>query len=234
MSRVPAKPTVANTRLTADKSDKSPSGPLGPHASGSVDLTASDSGAAIPARHLDSGLTDGSDASDESADDHMSLVVAPTNWIPPTGNSIADYRDWQNWEKWHWAWEFLRRNASFQAACKKDGRDEARIAQDYRLRRFKHFAQDYKVGKKPSFATGIHSIPKRAAFVERNKSGSGLATVSTLLFPAEVLIKFQLAPTRLAQLAAVKRQLKQAEKRLNSFLIGNLPQHGSRNELVTP
>ena len=37
------------------------------------------------------GLTDGSDASDESADDPTPTVVAPIRWSPPSGKRIAEY-----------------------------------------------------------------------------------------------------------------------------------------------
>lgn len=144
------------------------------------------------------GLTDGSDASDESADDPTPTVVAPIRWSPPSGKRIAEYLGWELWSKSRWAWEFLRRNGDFQKDCDAPRSYDA-IADKYRLRRFKHFAEGYAYGRKAKFASGIQSIPRREEFEKRITSSSSLETDCVHLLPSEVLIRFQLAPTRLAQ-----------------------------------
>lgn len=42
----------------------------------------------------------------------------PKRTTRPTGRSVAEYPDYTEWTFQRWAWEFLRRNATFQRACK--------------------------------------------------------------------------------------------------------------------
>jgi len=221
MSKIPAKPIAREGSGRPRKSVKSKSRPTSRSDIVSDDGDASDNGASDQVQPLDQELTAGSDASDESSDDPTSVDAVPEAWLRPSGKNISDYQDWDKWGKRKWAWQFLRRNEDFQRVClacpANDPLAETKIAETYRLRRFKHFAQEYPTGKKAKFATGIHSIPKRKEFEKRNQNGSGLEKITTVLFPSEVLIKFQLAPTRLAQGTSLDNQITRARRRLDAF-----------------
>ncbi|MBX3625025.1 MAG: hypothetical protein KF892_08450 [Rhizobacter sp.] len=162
--------------------------------------------------------TDGSDASDDSADDSsFNHAAERASWNRPSGQNSAEYLEWETWSQRRWAWEFLRRNDKFQDACDERWDDQRTIAQDFHITEFKHYRQEYAAGKKPKFAAGIHSIPRRADFVENNERSMDLVQVRATLSPSEVFIKFQLAPTRLAMKTSIDFQLEQARRRLESF-----------------
>lgn len=164
------------------------------------------------------GQTDGSDASDESSDDAPQQdPTPPTAWHRPSGRDAAAYAGWETWKPRRWAWEFLRRNKKFQSACDGETDERPVIALDFRLREFKEHRQEYAVGKKPRFAAGIRSFPKRAEFVKHIESDATLIEEKIELLPSEVLIRFQIAPMLLAEKTSLDYQLDQARRRLKSF-----------------
>lgn len=164
------------------------------------------------------GRTDGSDASDESSDDAPQQdPTTPTPWHRPSGKDAAAYAGWEAWKPRRWAWEFLRRNKKFQSACDDEADDRPIIANDFRLREFKDYRQDYAVGEKPRFAAGIHSFPTRAEFVKHIESNATLIEEKIDRLPTEVLIRFQIAPTVAAEKTVLDHQLGQARRRLEAF-----------------
>lgn len=170
------------------------------------------------------GFTDGSDASDESADDAARRDRSvPLSWNRPNGRDELKYPDWRKWSKQRWAWEFLRRNADFQRECQNGWDNESHTPWEFHLRKFKDYRQEYGDGEKPKFASIIRSFPTRETFSERAEHAQvddkavELAEIRTRLYPTEVLISFQIEPLLLAEETALRKQLAEAESRLKSF-----------------
>lgn len=67
----------------------------------------------------------------------------------PDGMDTKKYAGAKKWTNKRWAWEFLRRNTEFLAACKKlktqpSAEEEAGVAEKFGLLKFKNCAEPYK------------------------------------------------------------------------------------------
>ena len=60
----------------------------------------------------------------------------------PDGLSLDRYKGHEKWSYRRWAWEFLRRNEDFIAACdalNRNEKTEIEIAEEFHLADFKHY-----------------------------------------------------------------------------------------------
>lgn len=167
----------------------------------------------------------GSDAvSDQSTDDPAGRDQPPlghglpSTWQRPFGDDPAAYEGWAHWSRGQWAWEFLRRNDEFQRGCQDETHDSGTLAARFHLKRFKHFGDQYAQERKAAFRVGIRSFPRSKTFVKRLKAGKhDPEHFTTLLTSTEVLLKFQLAPTKRALNTSIARQCRQAEEKLQAL-----------------
>ncbi len=115
----------------------------------------------------------------------------------PDGMNPADYPGYESWSDRQWAWEFLRRNKRFRAACNKlkiipiksqKFKKKARqVASEFHLREFIHYTTPFKNGKDgPSFnpARVWSTIPH----------GSTSRTVNVQIKKGQVVVRFDLLP----------------------------------------
>lgn len=138
----------------------------------------------------------------------------------------VSYRGFLTWSPRRWAWEFLKRNPSFQAACDRLNTDDQdarkRIAYRFGLKQFKHYQEPYlrkveglSVGL-PSFLSASVAAKSNLRFANKREK-----TVSVTLQPHQVLLVFDLRGTLLnarsleAQIDAARRSL---ERRRTSLM----------------
>ena len=78
----------------------------------------------------------------------------------PDGTDVERYIGMEKWSYRRWAWEFLRRNEQFLAACKRansaESNDEkAKVAAEFGLKRYKPYTESFTgASGKPLFAAG--------------------------------------------------------------------------------
>jgi hypothetical protein len=73
----------------------------------------------------------------------------------PDGKDVSQYEKCERWSNVRWAWEFLRRNKEFRAACHKyrntpeNNRPQMgeRIAEEFHLKRFKNYTDSWSEKK---------------------------------------------------------------------------------------
>lgn len=82
----------------------------------------------------------------------------------PDGISIDRYKGNEKWSYRRWAWEFLRRNDEFIAACDavdRKEKTEAEVAQEFFLLQFKHCNRGYKSKVSPPPKFIVRTISKK-------------------------------------------------------------------------
>jgi hypothetical protein len=155
----------------------------------------------------------------------ISVSKAPEQSLPkdgkkerPAGTDTDRYRGLEDWPYKKWAWEFLRRNKSFQAACKRvnsKGSDEAKmlVAAEFGLKKYKFYRESYR-GKsgKPVFSVG--SVTSKS-HLEGDLDKSRKFRVK--LDGGQVLVRFDLNYA-IAGPEVLKEQLRSTELRLNNLL----------------
>ncbi len=143
----------------------------------------------------------------------------------PDGTKEQDYEACLRWKARRWAWEFLKRNEKFRAACEEvravEGAAEVAAAENvagtFGLKEFKYWASTYK-SQKPKFVGFVTSYPSLKKFTERNSEQShGIVRVRIPTNSTNVLIKFDLLPVNLASDTALKAQIKSAAKQLKKY-----------------
>lgn len=184
----------------------------------------------------DIGTDDGSDHSDDVSDEDKVEVlrpapltggklIPPLSWKRPTGDAFQEDREYPNWRTWarsRWAWEFLRRRPDFVEAChraREDDRCKTEVSATFHLVTFKDFAENYDMGVKARFRTGLTSYPKRAAYSEFLASGAAYE-VRQLTVPIrrdEVVLRFSISATTFGRRTVINNQLEQAKRRLLAF-----------------
>ncbi|WP_132979290.1 transcriptional regulator domain-containing protein [Pigmentiphaga sp. D-2] len=143
----------------------------------------------------------------------------------PNGEDQNAYKNFVKWPKRRWAWEFLRRNPKFQAACKElDTLDEAdakkrkrkEIRIQFHLRFFKHAEERYGRGpQRPVFT------PTAAWKVEEDKN---TRDVTVKLEEAHCLVRFDVRPMLLTN-SSFKYQFKQAKSAIELTMEDYLRRH---------
>lgn len=139
----------------------------------------------------------------------------------PDGTDQDRYSGIKKWTYRRWAWEFLRRNEQFIAAC-KDARPTSEqnriaVAQQFGLKAFKDYREAYKgISGRPRFALG--SIKSWSHMPDSKDS----RRVAITLMPGQVLIRFDVGSAardsnvlakqiRLANIRLEKRLAKQRD-----------------------
>jgi hypothetical protein len=139
----------------------------------------------------------------------------------PDGTDLSRYRGCERWTPRHWAWQFLRRNPRFQAACRRvaDGDESAKqqVAAEFGLRRFKHFSEGYSAGgsMRPTFVAATPMI-----WSSRQQAGSAPEVRRVKLHPGQILVRFDLnsaIPLALGLPAQLRRAATLLDKRLNEL-----------------
>lgn len=106
--------------------------------------------------------------------------------------SDAEYPGYKKWSFKRWAWEFLRRNRDYIAACKRIGDDEAQkaaIATQFGLKRFKPYREPH-IG-----ASGRPLFLGAAVSFLSNVEVAADRRMKVTLRDGEVLIRFNLSAT---------------------------------------
>lgn len=135
----------------------------------------------------------------------------------PTGEDLSRYKRIHNWSYHQWAWEFLRRNPEFIAACESvqdlnDDNLKQDVAERFGLRKYKYYKDSYKAKPgKPQFALG--SIRSLSNIDSTNANRSPKLQIAS----GQVIIKFDLAAA-LEDREALAKQLRIAERRLQKRL----------------
>ncbi|HLO96631.1 MAG TPA: hypothetical protein VK195_20155 [Burkholderiaceae bacterium] len=134
----------------------------------------------------------------------------------PTGLDVQEYDGYKKWTFKRWAWEFLRRNPEFAKQCKAAGDDPAKqqaVADEFGLKRFKHYRSAYGHAPKPSFSDAIvtsWSWKKDQPREPKMRISRG-----------QVIIRFDLSAT-IKDVAALEAQLRNAKtlltKRQRTYL----------------
>lgn len=132
----------------------------------------------------------------------------------PDGTEVSAYEGSENWDHRRWAWEFLRRNDDFRAACREwqeldsDGRKlrAVEIAAKFLLRKFRHCDEQITDGDLIAFHAQKVS-PLSSTAIEWRMP----------LENYQVAIVFDLRPSLYAKNAA-KVQLQKAKKTLDNRL----------------
>ena len=134
----------------------------------------------------------------------------------PDGASIDDYKGWEEWDYRRWAWEYLRRNLSFRAACadvsaiKNSAERRARkaeTAERFMLKRYRDCDAPCET-QKPAFQA-IKPSPLPQSI--------GATEWSTALRHDQVAIVFNLRPALHAK-NAIGAMVANAEKCLQKYL----------------
>jgi|GEM_PF-4674297 len=155
----------------------------------------------------------------------------------PNGLSKTQYPTYMKWTWQQWAWEFLRRNAAFQRACKlahpsQRGaiRTAIRVAHDYGLREFKHYLEDYASGQGPAVFVGLP--------VHHNLGAEKSRSLKLTLRPEEAAFRIDLSSHRQSvideQLAHVRQRIHQLlDQRAKPPRSTPRPQRHSSEKLLT-
>lgn len=136
----------------------------------------------------------------------------------PDGTDVERYAGCEKWSYRRWAWEFLRRNEHFRAACKAaDVSDQAnvkaRIAAEYGLKCYKSYKEGYvSESGRPIFAAG--SITSWS-YLDCENDESKRLRVS--LNGGQVLIRFDVA-SALSDIQILEKQIRLADSRLRKRL----------------
>lgn len=153
--------------------------------------------------------------------DAISLTPSPAHKVKkkrPDGTDVERYAGLEKWPYRQWAWEFLRRNEHFQAACKRANSaasedEKANVAAEFGLKRYKTYTESFREGTgKPLFAAGSISSWSHIDCEEGEKRKVGVS-----LDGGQVLIRFDLASS-LADTQILEKQIRLAEIRLKKRL----------------
>jgi len=86
----------------------------------------------------------------------------------PDGTDVGRYRNLNKWSYRKWAWEFLRRNTSFIAECKRvrngTEADRQAVADQYGLKKFKMYAYSTETGHSVHGKLDSRSVATRGLF----------------------------------------------------------------------
>ena len=136
----------------------------------------------------------------------------------PDGTDVERYVGCEKWSYRRWAWEFLRRNEHFQAACKAadtsgQANDKAKIAAEYGLKRYKSYREGYvSESGRPIFAAG--SI---TSWSHADCENDGSRRVRVSLDGGQILIRFDVA-SALSDVQILEKQIRLADSRLRKRL----------------
>lgn len=134
----------------------------------------------------------------------------------PDGLSLDRYKGHEKWSYRRWAWEFLRRNEDFIAACdalNRNEKTEIEIAEEFHLADFKHYKKPYKSTSSPAPKFTVRTIKKRMKLPTKKHDGKPLE-MST----GQVWLRFDLNHEFIVR-GSLDAQLRVAQRSLN---LGNL------------
>lgn len=166
-------------------------------------------------------------ASDSSDGDDLSDSDVPPDdqeeWQRPKGHDQDAYIGWEAWTPGQWAWEFLRRNKDFQRfcrGCELKPTEKDLVEEKFHLKRFKDFRAGYD-NQTPLFSRSVRFFPTRNEF--KNRLLEQPATTKSRTKPiathsTEVVVTFRLWPAAFLGKKSLRKQLNQAEHRLESYL----------------
>jgi hypothetical protein len=145
----------------------------------------------------------------------------------PDGLSIDRYKGHEKWSYRRWAWEFLRRNEDFIAACDaldRQEKAEAEIAEEFHLQNFKHYKRPYKSDGNPAPKFIVRMIGKRTKLTAKELGGKPVK-----MNTGQVWLRFDLNHEFIvrgsldAQLRVAKRSLNLALKEYTETFKKQLP-----------
>ena len=134
------------------------------------------------------------------------------------GTDPERYAGLEKWSYKRWAWEFLRRNEDFRAACKQANAtgsevEKEKVAAEFGLKRYKSYNEAFRGSSgRPLFATG--SISSWSRIDCEDDEGK---KIRVTLDGGQVLIRFDLA-SALNDAKVLEKQLRLAEIRLEKRL----------------
>lgn len=138
----------------------------------------------------------------------------------PDGSRIEHYRKHEAWSKRRWAWEFLKRNVSFRAACERivdmpegpaRGEAEQEACEKFGLFSYRHYNADY-AKPYPNFALG-----RVRSWTQIDHAGYDVSDVPTVLKNGQVLMLFDLNHA-LVNTRALSGQIAHARRKLERRL----------------
>lgn len=133
----------------------------------------------------------------------------------PDWNDLSTYpKNPESWSFSRWAWEFLRRNEKFQAACDAESNSSAlqrqTTAREFGLAEYKHFKEDHRFPTKCIWLS--ESICKYQLGFDKGDK------VEFTLNRGEGALVFDLMQVKVGGLAAIDAQLYTARTTLIEFL----------------
>ena len=146
--------------------------------------------------------------------------VAPRSSNRPNGLSIASYKGYEKWSYRRWAWEFLRRNEDFIAACdaldqQEPNRKETtqkKLAEKFHLQSFKDYRTSYKSDGNPAPKFSVRTIRKIVELTNPEPDGKAVKIRS-----GQVWLRFDLNH-EFVVLGSLDCQLRVAKRSLNLAL----------------
>lgn len=139
----------------------------------------------------------------------------------PDGTDESRYKGSEKWSYRRWAWEFLRRNTDFIAACKRvrrkgTGKDEQIVATDFGLQKFKPFTEGYSgISGKPVFSVG--SITSWTNIDSDTPEAEPIKSIRPALLGGQVIVRFDVA-SAIADKQILEKQLRATRIRLENRL----------------
>lgn len=134
----------------------------------------------------------------------------------PDGTRVEQYPGNERWSKRRWAWEFLKRNDAFRAACDQlgetpDEEGKRLVCKRFGLARFRHYGDSYR-DPFPKFA-----LASVSSWTQIDGPGFDASDLPTELEAGQVLIRFDLNPA-LKNARALSAQIHSATQRLEKRL----------------
>lgn len=146
-------------------------------------------------------------------------LPAKTKRKRPDGTNPDDYKWHKRWSFRLWAWQFLRRNTAYQAACDnlKNVRgdiegEKSRIAAKFGLKRYKYYREGYSQNKRPIFVVGSFAIRSN---LPAGNDESRIIRMS--IAPGAVAVRFDLQ-AMLNKSFGLKGQLRHAEEKIREIV----------------
>src|SRR3989338_6346386 len=135
----------------------------------------------------------------------------------PDGTDVGRYRNLNKWSYRKWAWEFLRRNTSFIAECKRvrngTEADRQAVADQYGLKKFKMYSENYRgASGMPRFSMGSIS-----SWTNLDCDNAEDRRIGIRLGYGQVLVRFNLPPI-IQDIKALDKQLRLVELRIKKRL----------------
>jgi hypothetical protein len=147
------------------------------------------------------------------------VLPAKTKRKRHDGTNPDDYKWHKRWSFRLWAWQFLRRNTAYQAACDNlknltediEG-EKSQIAAKFGLKRYKSYREGYSTNERPIFVVGSFAI--RSNFSAADDESH---IVRMSIAPGAVAVRFDLQ-AMLDGSFGLESQLRYAKEKINEIV----------------